>query len=346
MIGSSRAGRTAVCLALLAGVAACSGQAKHAAGTPSTTPATGASSLRSTATPTTVPVNPFTGLAPLPAGPVIAVKVDDTEGGRPQRGIDLADVVYVEQAEGGLTRLLAIFATDKPDVEAVRSTRASDPELVAQYGAIDYVASGGAPNPLAVLDASPLHSDINDRGGPGLTRDDNRNEPYNVVADLAQISTLIKGSGAKNIGLAFSASAAAYAADPVATTIRTTVGATGVGFDWNAATGRYVREIDGVPQTASDGRPIATPNVVVQFCSVTPYPQDVDVNGNPSQYTHTIGSGQAVIFRNGRRIQGTWSRPSAGAGTTFTATNGRRITLAPGGEWVVLVSTGAALTSS
>jgi hypothetical protein len=70
------------------------------------------------------------------------------------------------------------------------------------------------------------------------------------------------------------------------------------------------------------------------------------VNGNPSQYTHTIGSGQAVIFRNGRRIQGTWSRPSAGAGTTFTATNGRRITLAPGGEWVVLVSTGAALTSS
>ena len=65
-------------------------------------------------------------------------------------------------------------------------------------------------------------------------------------------------------------------------------------FSWDAAIGRYVRFIDGVTAEAADGKPIATPNVIVQFCTVTAYPQDVDVNGNPSQYTHTIGTGHGV----------------------------------------------------
>ena len=71
----------------------------------------------------------------------MAVKIDDTGNGRPQRGVDLADIVYIEQAEGGLSRLIAVFATNKPVVEPVRSVRASDPELLSQYGPITLVAS-------------------------------------------------------------------------------------------------------------------------------------------------------------------------------------------------------------
>ncbi len=88
-----------------------------------------------TPTPTPAAVNPLTGLGPVPTGSVVAVKIDDTANGRPQRGIDLADIVYIEQAEGGLSRLVGVFATNKPSVEAVRSVRTSDPELLSQYGA-------------------------------------------------------------------------------------------------------------------------------------------------------------------------------------------------------------------
>ena len=156
---------------------ACGGHAKiKATPSPSTTvasstPAAPSTSVASTtAAPAPAPVNPLTGLAPVPAGPVVGVKIDDTPNGRPMRNINLADVVYIEQVEGGLTRLLAVFATNKPAGRlSVRSTRASDPELVAQYGPIDYVASGGASEPVAGARRSRRsRATIGDRNGPGL----------------------------------------------------------------------------------------------------------------------------------------------------------------------------------
>jgi len=42
-------------------------------------------------------------------GSVLAVKIDDTNEAHPQIGLEDADVVYIEQVEGGLTRLAAIF---------------------------------------------------------------------------------------------------------------------------------------------------------------------------------------------------------------------------------------------
>ena len=46
-------------------------------------------------------VNPLTGLRGVPTQPVVAVKIDDTANGRPQIGLESADVVYVEQVEAG-----------------------------------------------------------------------------------------------------------------------------------------------------------------------------------------------------------------------------------------------------
>jgi len=44
-------------------------------------------------------------------GPALAVKVDNTARAHPQVGVDAADVVYVEEVEGGLTRLAAIYSS-------------------------------------------------------------------------------------------------------------------------------------------------------------------------------------------------------------------------------------------
>ena len=330
------------CAAVLAlTIAACGGHSAKKA-TPTPTPTT--STASSSPAPLPPAVNPLNGMGKPSANPVVAVKIDDTENGRPQRNIDYANIVYIEQVEGGLTRLLAIYNSTLPVVEAVRSTRASDPELVQQYGPIAYVASGGGGNPLEVLDHSTLKSAINDRGGPGFSRDPNRPAPYNLVSDLSVAGKVLKGPKAKSIGLVWSAAYDLTKA-PSAPTVQTTVGSTPVRFDWSAALGRYVRVIDGARQVSADGLPIATPNVIVQFCSVTSYPQDVDVMGNPSQYTHTVGKGKTVVFRNGHRIDGTWSRPTVASGTVFADKAGKPIPLAPGGVWIVLVATNTALYS-
>ncbi len=124
----------------------------------------------------------------------------------------------------------------------------------------------------------------------------------------------------------------------------TKVGSTTVTFTYDPTTSRYTRLINGVPQKAADGTLITTPNVIVQSCTITSDHSDVDVNGNPSQYTHSIGTGAVSVFRNGQRIDGTWNRASLTTGTTLTSAAGAPIDLAPGGAWVALVATGTAIT--
>jgi hypothetical protein len=350
------AGLVALALAAagtVGGLAAASTNAHEAA--PSTTPAPSTTATSPKPTPTKSKprpkpkpkpkpaLNPLTGAGRVPKGSVVAVKIDDTGNGRPQRGVDQADIVYVEQAEGGLTRLVAVFATHKPVVEAVRSVRTSDPELLSQYGRITLVASGGGGDSLPALDRSILHSVINDRGGPGFGRDSSRPTPYNLTSDLAVVSAASHGASAKSVGFTWLAKPKGVRSRPAAR-VHTQVGSTPVDFRWSGRLNRYVRYIGGVAQTAANGRAIATPNVIVQYCQVTVHPGDVDVVGNPAKYTHTIGHGGVAVFRNGRRIDGTWTRASSTSGTVLRDSRGQPIPLTPGGAWVVLVANGAPLS--
>jgi hypothetical protein len=332
-------------------VATSGGHSKKVAATPATTPTPTPTHTKAPPKhrkpphrkpkPKPKPISPLTGGAPSHRS-VVAVKIDDTGAGRPQRGIDKADIVYVEQAEGGLTRLLAVYNSKLPTVEPVRSTRAGDEALAMQFGPIDYVASGGSAGELAPLDRSPLREAINDRGGPGFARDPSRAAPYNLTASLGVIAAKLHGPKAKDIGLKWSSKIANRGSRP-GTAIRTMVGGTPVTFFWRAKLHRYVRVIDGRVQHAADGATVATPNVVVQYCRVTAYPQDIDTAGNPARYTHTIGRRAVVVFRGGRRIDGTWRRSSRHDGTHLSDVRGKPIALAPGGAWFILVASTAAL---
>jgi len=101
-----------------------------------------------------------------------------------------------------------------------------------------------------------------------------------------------------------------------------------------------VRTISGLALRAADGRPVARANVLIQYCQINVDRGDIDVLGNPSMYTKTIGTGKIVLFRNGRRIDGTWSRASWGATTKYKDVHGKPLPLAPGGTFVLLVRPG------
>lgn len=353
MIRSPRPAALVCATAALLVLAGCSGSShstKSAAPTPAPKTSPAPSSTAKGSKPAPKPkkpprplaVGPLTGAKPNAHG-VVAVKIDDTAHGRPQLNIDQADVVYIEQVEGGLTRLLAVFNSKLPSVAAVRSTRASDPELLGSYGPIAYVASGGARNPLSVLHRSPLKADINDKGGPGFQRDGNRFAPYNLQANLYTIAKQLRSPKARYVGYRWSAGSAVLKGRGPGRHVRTTVGSTPVAFDYFPKINRYARYIDGSLQHTASGKFISTPNVIVQFCSVTTYYKDIDVNHNPSKFTHTIGKGGVVVFRDGKRIYGTWQRKHYTGVTRFADSKGKPIFLRPGGAWVVLVANGTRL---
>jgi hypothetical protein len=338
---SARLGITAFAVTGAIALAACSSSsgAKHAPSAGTSAPTSSASS--SSAAPKPPAINPLTGLKPS-NNPVVAVKIEDTAEARPQVGLDKADIVYIEQVEGGLTRLIAIFDTHLPVVEPIRSTRNDDPEIVAQYGPIIYVASGGSKREYIPLDASPLRQVINDRGGPGFFRDNNRPAPHNLAANLADIARIKKGPKAKSIGLVWSAKI--LNAATAGTVVDTRVGGTPVLFKWNSKERRYDRYFQGSLDRLANGHDINTPNVIVQFVKGNVYSLDIDPAGNPAWYQHTVGSGRVVVFRDGRRIVGTWSRPHPSMGTRLVDAHGKPIALAPGGAWFVLVNDGTPLS--
>jgi hypothetical protein len=336
-------------------LAACGGSKKQNTSATVSRSATPSTSAIETAPPVTTPapppppapVNPLTGVGAPNGLPVVAVKIDDTAPGRPQVNIDKADIVYIEQAEGGLSRLIGIFNTNHPVVGYVRSVRSSDSELLQQYGKITLVASGGGGRSLPDLDRSGLNGWIQDRGAGYFTRVYRSQSSYiNLTMDLAKVAAAVKSPAAQSIGFTWSAGLDQAVSIGARTSINTRVGQTDVTFNFDPALNEYVRYISGVRQVASDGSPVATPNVIVMSCSVTPDPSDVDVNGAVSQFTNTVGQGAMTVFRNGFAIPGTWSRASATSPTILVDAAGHPIPLMPGGAWVALPANGAPVVAT
>jgi hypothetical protein len=97
---------------------------------------------------------------------------------------------------------------------------------------------------------------------------------------------------------------------------------------------------DGSVRRSASGVPLGAPNVILQFCRVTVDRGDVDVTGAPAAYTHSVGRGWAVLFRDGRAVVGRWVRPTPRSPTRFVDRAGKDLLLRPGGVWVLLAPTG------
>lgn len=331
-------------------VAACSG---HPAPVAPPSPTSASPTPTPTTTPTPPPkpvppaVNPLTGRPGVPRHPVIAVKIDDTASGRPQIGLQDADLVYVEQVEAGATRLLAVFASRQPAVVGpVRSVRNSDPELLAAYGHPALAYSGGARAPVTRLRSSTVADAGPQRQGAVYRRLGSRSAPYNLVVDVGRLAASLRGiSAPKDIGLRWSRTDARLARAHRVAAVSVTVGNVRLDWRWDARShGWQLHNQDGSLRRTADGRVISTPNLVVPFSRARIDPTDVDVLGAPSVYTSTVGTGRLLVFRDGRVLGGSWTRPRPAAGTSYLDPGRQPLTLAPGGAWVLLAATGAPAT--
>jgi hypothetical protein len=282
--------------------------------------------------PTLPPVSPFTGLPTDLAAPVLGVKIDNASVARPQSGLEQADLVYIEPVEGGLSRLLAVFQSQVPPVVGpVRSTRASDVELLANFGRPALAFSGAAPSVGALVASAPV-LDASALSRPGeYHRDRRRPMPHNLYGD----PSLLRQGGAPPRDIGFRFGPTPPGGRPIAET-GVTYPATSIGVRWEPGESRWLISFDGAPLTSATGpRPDAA-TVVLQRVPV----RDAgvrDAAGSPSPFAATVGSGDAVVLRDGLAFTGSWSRPAPEAITTFALPDGSPLTFALGPVWVVLV---------
>ncbi len=289
-------------------------------------------------------VDPLIGGDPNPA-PVVAVKIDNTSAGLPQYGLSDADVVYIEQVEGGLTRLLAVFHSTLPkEVGAVRSVRSTDAELLPAYGTPALVYSGGAGGPKGALRASSAIPVESEAGASGFWRSGATRAPYNLHANLQSIAAATAGLTApRDIGFVFAGSDPRVDGAPAAIGVTVTFQAAANGFTF--ADGRYRLQRKGDDQSDAAGTAIAADNVLIQNVDLQP-DGTTDSVGSPSYISHTVGSGTFTLCRDGHAITGTWSRPAPDQPTSYLDAAGQPVPFKPGKTWVALAPPSASVAIS
>ncbi|MGW4992420.1 DUF3048 domain-containing protein [Streptomyces mirabilis] len=266
------------------------------------------------------------------AGPVLAVKIDNVSAARPQTGLDAADVVYAEQVEGGLSRLMAIFASKLPStVGPVRSARESDLELLRQFDRPTLAFSGAQHKLLPVIAKAPVHAVSADEGSSAYYRSASKVAPHNLFLHPKQLMHSAPGAAALTTGFHFGAAPAGGSAE-TSRTVR--FPAASFTFAWSASKHRWLVSMDGTPTVTTDGNRVAPATVVVQYVKVRNSKYH-DVLGNNTPYTETVGSGTAKVLRDGKVYDVDWKRPTAGDGTDFTTADGAPMNFAKGQVWVV-----------
>jgi hypothetical protein len=272
-------------------------------------------------------------------GPVLAVKIDDTRLARPQIGVEDADLVYIEQVEGGLTRLAAIFSSViPPSIGPVRSARISDIDILSQYGKVIFTYSGAQRAMLTVIANSNLWDYGAQRSSPVIyTRDETRPAPYNMVMRTDPLLEKVKNDQrevavSKSIGWSFGdAPLGGVAIDSVAIQWP----ASKYEASWSKTENRWLLSNGGVPNLAASGVQLGATTLVIQNIEIS----DSIYRSKDGGYTplsETIGTGSGYILRDGRSFKANWTRPNAEAGTSWTLEDGTEVKFAAGSIWVAL----------
>ncbi len=274
-------------------------------------------------------------------GPVIAVKIDDTAFAHPQVGIKEADVVYIEQVEGGLTRLAAIYSSQLPaKVGPVRSARISDIELLSQYGKVGFAYSGAHRLMWPVIDSANLYNLGATHYGPQFYANElARVIPYAMMLDLKALKAESDTRGnllaqSRNMGWNFGS--APEGMKPF-TKIHISWPASAYELSWSQDEGRILLTHSGVADLDADGYHLGPKTFVIQIVSITDSIYH-DKVGGVTPFSATVGEGDCYIVRDGGYLPCRWSRTSTEAGTTFTSLSGQEILFDRGQIWFALTS--------
>jgi Protein of unknown function (DUF3048) N-terminal domain/Protein of unknown function (DUF3048) C-terminal domain len=257
---------------------------------------------------------------------VIAVKVENIAAARPQVGLSVADITFVEEVEGAQTRLIAVYHSRFPKrLGPVRSARSTDVQLLPLFGKPGLVYSGANSSVQHKIDNASIVPI------PRSTRDHRRVAPHNVFVDLATIARSTKLAKTTPIGWTFQ-DAAPHSSTASGAKVR-------VGhdtFDFTYSSGRYVVRWNGSRYADGDNGAITKADNVV-IMKVHNHPDgNRDVLGAPSVQSDTVGKGKVTIYRDGRKIVGQWRRSKASAPLRLTDKSGDPIALKPGQTWVAL----------
>ena len=280
--------------------------------------------------------SPFSGLPGGEGKPVLAIKIDNTRPAQPHSGLRAADLVYVTEVEWDLTRFIAIFNSQIPDVIGpVRSARISDMDILVPFGKVAFSNSGAQSKLLPVIAAANLYDVSAEKAYSAFTNDPGRPSPVDHMADpRALLAAAPDAESARDIGFVFSEEPPA-GGTPVST-VTATWPSSEVSFTWDEEAGDFIVGLNGEESRSTEGGPQRAATVVLQSVEQSDSGYG-DRYGGVTPFIQTVGKGAAIVLRDGRMWSVTWERPTLDDGTKFLLPDGTQMPFAIGQEWVVFL---------
>ena len=291
--------------------------------------------------------NFFTGLAG-ENKQILVVKIDDTNAAHPQIGVESADVVYVEQVEGGLTRLAAIYTSKLPPlIGPIRSARISDIELLAQFGRVGFAYSGAQSKMRPVIAAANLENLSAERNPPSIYgKDPDRPGPVDMILNPDLLLERANANPKIRIETA-TASVFPFGDAPKGET-NTAVAkvkwpSAKYELRWDSTNEKWLIYFNEKPNMAANGEHLYADTAIIQIVSITPSIYG-DKFGEITPFSKTIGSGKAVMLRDGFSYQIRWQRNLETDVTTWMSEDGGVANFKPGRTWIFLTDKAPVLT--
>lgn len=277
------------------------------------------------------------------AGPSVAAKIDNSEAARPQQGLNLADIVFDEMVEGGLTRLVAVWHSQMPaEFGPVRSIRPMDPDIISPFGGI-ICYSGGQKKFVDMIRATNVFnaSETSEQTHGTFFRSKDRFAPHNVIVRGQKLQS-------QHTDIAPPASQFAFATD-LATASASTAGedldsaivqisaAAIPSWKYDLTKKAWMRSYGTLKHSDVSGAQLSTVNVVIMQVKI-------DHTYGYVPKTVMVDTGKVWILTGGKVLTGKWSKASQTAPIKLTDASGAEIKLAPGNTWVELLPDTGKLT--
>lgn len=266
----------------------------------------------------------------------VAVMIDNSPDARPQAGLSQANYVIEAEAEGGITRYLAIFDSgEMPEkIGPVRSARPYFIDWAQEFSAV-YTHCGGSPEALVkisrdgVIDLNQFYrADI-------FWRDNARLAPHNVYTSGELLNEFLSSKDldeGKFFPFVFKTEAD-FNNRPEQHEINITYRLRGFHVNWvyNKDNNEYVRFVSGKEYKDAEEETIKAKNIIIQKADARVLDDKLRLEMD------IIGEGEAYVCLDGACQPGTWKKKSSTARTRFYDINNQEFKFNPGTTWVEVV---------
>ncbi len=297
---------------------------------------------------------------------VVAVKIGNDPGSRPQTGLTSACVVYEEVIEGGITRFLALYlCRDCETIGPVRSARPADVDIAFPYYPV-FAHCGGARSTLEIIKVSGI-ADLDELTWTGAYwRLKSKRAPYNLYTASERLRQAGASSypftGTNKPAFLFMSKKQQQDATKKRERLLSAHAQTQTGgeqeqggpvavnnvyvpykkpcdvrWSFNPADGNFLRFVSGTPQLdLNTGKQVSASTVIIQYVTVGATSLR-DVRGATTPDLGIVGSGRAQVFTCGLMFDANWEKLSRASHTVFRDNSGKVIKIKPGSVWVEIV---------